>query len=69
MPLLDPEEVADGLIDAIVKNRREVVIPHRVGILNKLCSLLPAQAVLEMQRFMGYEVGQHGQQAAKQKAQ
>ena len=37
MPLLEPEFVADGLVDAILKNRREVVLPHRVGILNKLC--------------------------------
>ncbi|XP_003745099.1 short-chain dehydrogenase/reductase family 16C member 6 [Galendromus occidentalis] len=68
MPLLEPEEVANGLVDAMLENRREVIIPTRVGVLNKLCSLLPTDAILSLQRFMGYEVGQHGQQSSKEKS-
>ncbi|OQR72853.1 epidermal retinol dehydrogenase 2-like [Tropilaelaps mercedesae] len=64
-PILEPDTVADGVIDALLTNQREVVLPSHIGIVNKIVScLLPIHAVLKLQRFLSYGVSPHKETAA-----
>ncbi|XP_022701741.1 estradiol 17-beta-dehydrogenase 11-like [Varroa jacobsoni] len=60
VPILEPDNVVDKVIEAFLTNRKEIVLPSYVGYVNKLVNcLLPDRAILKLQRFLQYETGPH----------
>jgi len=58
-PILEPEDVAEGIVEATLTNQIEVILPTYMMASHKIFNLLPTQALKRVQRFIGYGVGPH----------
>lgn len=58
-PILETKEVAERTLEAVLREDKEVVIPHHLMVMHKFMFLFPPKAMKLMQRFMGCTVEPH----------
>lgn len=58
-PILETKDVAQKTLEAVLREDKEVVIPHHLMLMHRFMFLFPPKAMKLMQRFMGCTVEPH----------
>jgi NADP-dependent 3-hydroxy acid dehydrogenase YdfG len=53
LPVVEPEDVAQAIVEALERPRHDVYIPRRIGVTIKLASLVPRRVAEAVGRAMG----------------
>ncbi|XP_023231720.1 17-beta-hydroxysteroid dehydrogenase 13-like [Centruroides sculpturatus] len=56
LPILKPDYTAAKMIDAILRNKRNIFIPSRIEFIIRISGLFPMKVVQMFQQFMNYAV-------------